>query len=265
MRKIPITAVVLATILLSVGCKDDGKEGPLDFETVSAEKTVSITSEQGAPQCKVQLTIASAVESQGERAKVVNKAVAMRLLDMESASLRTAADSFVNAYTESYKRNFAPLYREDSGDPEKRKWYEYHYNVTSETSSGRRGVTVYRATVDYYEGGAHGVNQRIVMNFDNETGQLLTLADVFVTGYEQPLSELLTEKLLEKTDTKDLEELRQKGFLYSMDMFPTENFELDKDGITFIYNAYEIAPYEQGIIELNIDYGDCKEILQGAD
>ena len=50
-----------------------------------------------------------------------------------------------------------------------------------------------------------------------------------------------------------------------MDMFPTENFVLDKDGITFIYNAYEIAPYEQGIIELNIDYGECKEILQESD
>lgn len=265
MRKILTTAVAMATMMLATGCKDDGKGGPLDFETVSAEKTVGITSQQGAPQCKVQLTIASAVESQGERAKAVNEAVAMRLLDMESANLRTAADSFANAYTESYRRNIAPLYREDSSDPEKRAWYEYHYNVTSETSSGRRGVTVYRATVDYYEGGAHGVNQRIVMNFDNETGQLLTLADVFVVGHEQTLSKLLTDKLLEKTDTKDVDELRQKGYLYSMDMFPTENFVLDKDGITFIYNAYEIAPYEQGIIELNIDYGDCKEILQGTD
>lgn len=252
-------------MILTVGCKNDGKGGPIDFETVSAEKTVGITSEQGVPQCKVQIEIASAVESQGERAKAVNEAVAQRLLDMESSSLRTAADSFANDYTESYRRNFAPLYREDSGDPEKRKWYEYHYNVTSEASSGQSGVTVYKATVDYYEGGAHGVNQHIVMNFDNETGRLLTLADVFVAGYEQTLSDLLLEKLLEKTNTKNVDELREKGFLYSMDMFPTENFVLDKDGITFIYNAYEIAPYDQGIIELNVDYGECKKILQGTD
>ena len=79
------------------------------------------------------------------------------------------------------------------------------------------------------------------------------------------MSKLLLEKLQEKTDTKNVDELRQKGFLYSMDMFPTENFALDKDGITFIYNAYEIAPYDEGIIELTVDYGDCKEILQGAD
>ena len=265
MRKILITTVAMGTMMLAAGCKGDGKGGPISFETVSAGKTVGITSEQGAPQCKVQLTIASAVESQGERAKAVNEAVTMRLLDMEATSLRTAADSFANVYTESYRRNMAPLYREDKGAPEKRAWYEYHYNVTSEAGSGRRGVTVYRATVDYYEGGAHGVNQRIVMNFDNETGRQLTLADVFAPGYEQTLSELLLEKLLEKTDTKNVDELRQKGFLYSMDMFPTENFELGKDDITFIYNAYEIAPYDEGIIELNIDYGECKKILQGTD
>ena len=265
MRKLLITVVAMGTMMLAIGCGGDGKGGTIDFETVSAEKTVGITAEEGAPQCKVQLQIASAVENQGERAKAVNEAVAQRLLDMEATSLRTAADSFANAYTESYQRNFAPLYREDRNDPEKRAWYEYHYNVTSEASSGRSGVTVYRATVDYYEGGAHGVNQRIVMNFDNETGRLLTLADVFAPGYEQTLSELLLERLLEKTDTKNVDELRQKGFLYSMDMFPTENFVLGKDDITFIYNAYEIAPYDQGIIELNIDYGDCKEILQGTD
>ena len=265
MRKLLMTAVTVATMMGAAGCGGDGKEGAIDFETVSTEKTVGITAGQGAPQCKVQLQMAAAVESQGERAKAVNEAIAERLLDMEATSIRTAADSFANAYTESYRQNLAPLYREDQGDPQKRAWYEYHYNVTGETASGRRGVTVYKATVDYYEGGAHGVNQRIVMNFDNETGRLLTLADVFAPGYEQPLGELLLEKLLEKTDTKNVDELRERGFLYAMDMFPTENFVLGKDDITFIYNAYEIAPYDEGIIELTVDYGECKKILQRTD
>ena len=251
-------------MLTFCSCSGDGSD-TLKFETVSAEKTVSINGAEGAPKCSVHLVLAAAAETDGELAANVNSTLAQRLLDMESTSLQQAADSFATIYTESYRRNMGPLYREDSGDPEKRAWYEYHYNVTGETAQGRRGMTVYTATVDYYEGGAHGINQRIVMNFDNKTGQLLTLASVFVPGYEQSLSQMLAEKLLEQTGSSNMDELREKGYLYSMEMFPSENFILGEDEITFIYNPYEIAPYEKGLTELTIDYGDCKEILQDAD
>lgn len=245
-------------------CTSD-KDEKLTFETVSTEKTVSISGEEGAPKCSVHLTLAAATESQGERSKAVNEVLARELLDQETTNMKAAADSFANTYTESYRRNIAPLYRDDRDDVNKRAWYEYHYNLTGKAEEGRRGVTVYTAEVDYYEGGVHGISQRLLMNFDNKTGRQLTLADVFSPGYEHRLNELLEEKLIEKTGTKDINELREQGYLYQTEMFATENFALGEDGITFIYNPYEIAPYDKGLTELTIDYGECKEILQDAD
>ena len=98
------------------------------------------------------------------------------------------------------------------------------------------------------------------MNIDNQTGKVLELNDVFVPGYETVLNEKLTQALLEKTDARDIGELRNRGYLYSMDMFAPENFVLGKENITFIYNAYEIASYSEGIIELALDYNDLEEI-----
>lgn len=257
--------VMLLTAMLAIcGCSGD-KSKTLTFETVNTEKTVSISGEEDAPKCSVHLTLAAVPEDQGERAANVNGTLAQQLLEIETTSLKLAADSFATIYTESYRRNMGPLYREDSSDPDKRAWYEYHYYVTGDASPGKKGVTVYTATVDYYEGGAHGIIQHIVMNFDNKTGKQLTLADVFAPGYEQKLTEMLSEKLMEQTGTSKLDELRQQGYLYVMDMFATENFALGKDGITFIYNPYEIAPYDKGMIELVIDYEQCNEILQSAD
>jgi hypothetical protein len=46
-----------------------------------------------------------------------------------------------------------------------------------------------------------------------------------------------------------------------MDMFPSENFILGKETITFIYNPYEIAPYEKGSIELTLSYSELDDIL----
>ena len=259
MKKIHFLAAI-AVAAITTACSSNGDGKGLEFETVKAKKTVSISNEAGAPQCSVNLQLDAAKGEPKERAEAINAAIALRLLDMEGITLSQAVDSFANKYTSDYRRNFAPLYREDRGDEEKRAWYEYHYNITGKTSSGREGVTVYTATIDYYEGGAHGINQRIVMNFDNKTGQQLTLADVFVPGYEQPLNELLQEALIEKVSAKDVDDLRSKGYLYSMEMFAPENFVLGEDEVTFVYNPYEIAPYAMGMVELTIDNDELTKL-----
>lgn len=253
-----LVTLAAATILTACGGNDTGEE--MTFESVKVEKTVSITNESGAPQCKVSLQLAAVKGGPAERAKAVNETLAKQLLGIEGVGLKVAADSFANKYTGDYIKNFAPLYREDRNDKQKRAWYEYHYNVTSDTKKGREGVTIYSATIDYYEGGAHGINQRLAMNFDNATGQLLMLDDVFVPGYQHKLCELLLEALTDKVEAKDTDELKAKGYLCAMDMFAPENFELGDDAVIFIYNPYEIAPYAEGIIELVIDNDELKEL-----
>ena len=59
----------------------------------------------------------------------------------------------------------------------------------------------------------------------------------------------------------NVKELKNHGYLYSMDMFPSENFILGQEAITFIYNPYEIAPYEKGSIELTLSYSVLDDIL----
>ena len=252
--------VAIAAAAICAACGSKSGDNSLKFKTVKVEKTVSIVKEEGAPKCSVNLQFEAAVGEPAERAKAINGAIADRLLNAECADLQQAADSFAGKYTSDYLENIAPLYREDRGDETKRPWYEHHYYITSETSEGREGITVYTATVDYYESGVHGINQRFVMNFDNQTGKLLTLDDIFVTGYMQPLNDLLLKALMEKTEAKDLNSLHDMGYLYSMDIFAPENFKLDKDHVTFIYNAYEIAPYSMGIIELVIDNDELEAL-----
>ena len=257
-----IYSLTLAVLTVACGGGADDNGSP-DFATVKADRTVSISQEQGAPQCQVHLSLAAAQNS--PQAETINQTVIAELLNFEgTTNLQQAADSFAAKYTSEYQHNFALLYREDRNDPEKRAWYEYHYNITSDAQQGRKGVTVYTALIDYYEGGAHGINQKLTMNFDNSTGKMLTLDDIFVPGFETALNRLLLQKLMEETDTKDIDNLRDKGYLYSMDMFAPENFILDEDGITFIYNPYEIAPYEKGMTELTLDYNELKEIWKSS-
>ena len=111
-----------------------------------------------------------------------------------------------------------------------------------------------------FEGGAHGYNQLLTLNFDKSTGKTVTLDDVLVPGYKVKLNALLQKALMEKADCKDINELHDKGYLFSMEMYPSNNFVLAQDGITFIYNPYEIAPYALGRIELTVSNADLEQL-----
>ena len=257
MRKI---GLFVTMTFLFLACSSD-EEGPILFESVTADKVVNLSNEDNSPTCKVHLQVQYATEENGYRAEVVNNVIQEKLLNLQELSMQQAVDSFANSYTTSYLQNFLPLYNQDRADESKRSWYDYHYVITSQTQGGKENSSVFIADIDYYEGGAHGISQQLILNFNNKTGVLLSLDDIFVPGYEDKLNAILLQSLCEKVGVEDIHGLHQNGYLFSMDMFPAQNFILNDETITFIYNPYEIASYDKGSTELTIALTDLKPIL----
>lgn len=254
---------ISALALLMAGCHG-GDENIVEFEPVVTDKKVTLSNEANSPTCTVHLALQEATKESAHPGELINAAVMKRLLDREESTVKLAAEAFANSYTDSYKNTMLPLYNQDRADTTKRAWYQYHYIINSSTQKGSKGTVVYLANIDYYEGGAHGINQLITMNFESKTGRQLTLQDIFATGYEQPLKDILLKALKAKTGCNTLTALRNKGYLYSMDIFPSENFILGEETITFVYNPYEIAPYAVGSTELIIPYSDVDKLLKNS-
>lgn len=249
--------------LMMIACGGNDKDA-IEFESFEVDKIAILSNDDPSPQCQVHLHMNQAKKTSGHRGELINAAVMKRLLDLEESSMKLAAETFADKYTQSYVTNMLPLYNQDRSDTLKRQWYEYHYIIKTSTQKGTKNSVVYLATIDYYEGGAHGINQLLTMNFDTNTGRLLTKDDIFAAGYEQPLQEMLLQALMEKTGLNSLSELHEKGYLYSMDIFPSENFILGDETITFVYNPYEIAPYALGSTELVLPYSQLNKILNNT-
>ena len=253
---------ILSTFLfLLAGCSSTDEV--TKFNVVTADKSVSLSAAEGSPQCNVHLELSYATEDNGHKAEIINNIIEQRLLDMQDLNMQEAADSFANEYTAQY-RTLLPLYNQDRGDGKKADWYNYHYILKTDVEQGYEGTSVYHAYLDYYEGGAHGVSQHLTINFEKSTGRQLMLADLFVPGYEHQLSAILQKALCAYAGVDNLNELKEQGYLYSMDMFPSENFIRGKDVMTFIYNPYEIAPYEKGCIELKVSYTEIDGLLSNS-
>ena len=57
------------------------------------------------------------------------------------------------------------------------------------------------------------------------------------------------------------QELEDMGYVTTGDLTPTENFYLGKDGITFYYNVYDIAPYVMGPVKITLPYEMMQHLL----
>lgn len=113
---------------------------------------------------------------------------------------------------------------------------------------------------DYeYTGGAHPSSNRFLINFQLQTRKRINLSDVFVSGYEDSLN-TLAEYYFRQARQLDFEtDLNEAGFDFESQKFKlNDNFGLESSGITFVFNAYEIAAYSEGSTEFTIPW---KELI----
>ncbi|MGN0845358.1 MAG: DUF3298 domain-containing protein [Kiritimatiellia bacterium] len=101
----------------------------------------------------------------------------------------------------------------------------------------------YRAEEYEYLGGAHGNTTITVLTIDRKTGRELKLEDFIPKEKHEALLRALREGAV-----------RKLGGEYPLlnEVEITDNFYLAEDGLHFIYNRYEIAPYAAGAIEVVI-------------
>jgi len=112
-----------------------------------------------------------------------------------------------------------------------------------------------------YTGGAHGMETIDYSVVSTRTGEEITLADIFITGYEPSLSSLLTRKLKEISGISPDAKLSENGFFID-EVVPNSNFYITDIGIGFLYNHYEIAPYVNGPTDILLPFQDLKDILK---
>lgn len=172
---------IIAAALLLCACGEI--EETVTFETVTAEKIAALSSDSIPPTCSVTIRLEQATAKSGRPGEIINSTVASRLFNRGDDGLKDAAQAFADEYTANYIKNLKLLYNQDKSDTTKLVWYYYHYIINSRTQTGSKGTLVYLTDINYREGGAHAVNQQIIMNFEEKTGRQLSLGDVFVEGY----------------------------------------------------------------------------------
>ena len=159
----------------------------------------------------------------------------------------------------------ALFYCEDEKDKEYESsigaWYSYYKGIESHVQLYEKNLLVYRIDYNEYTGGAHGIYMTTFLNMDLGLMRPLRLDDVFVGEYQEALTDLIWNQLMADNEAKTRAELEDMGYGSTGEIAPTENFYLDKDGVTFYYNVYDITPYAMGPVTVSIPFQMLEHML----
>ena len=273
MKKQTISFLAFAILASSVffSCKETKQKqyGNMEFDSIQVNETAHILSDTASPSCSLTIDYVYPVKADNQAlADSVNKALASACFGDAYRNLeaKTAVDSFKNTYVREYKSELQDLYLEDlknnKGDESVGGWYSYYQNIKTTPLTDNPKYLVYQIDMNEFRGGAHGSYSTFFLNFNPKTGHIVELDNVFLPGYKKELSDLLVNKLMKQVNASSLQDLQDKAYLQDTEMYPSENFRLGKDGITFFYNVYEIAPYSSGTTELTLSYEELKGLME---
>lgn len=168
----------------------------------------------------------------------------------------------VNSIEELYDSTLSDFKREVPGSIE--MGYPFNVALDRKINVAMNENNLFTFVVNQYQftGGAHGMTYLINYNFDATTGKQITLNEIFNPGYKEILRQRAEKYFRLKNNLEPNDNLEDAGFWFENNRFSlNENFLLEKDSLSFMYNQYEIAPYAFGQFEIKIPYSDIENII----
>ena len=123
----------------------------------------------------------------------------------------------------------------------------------------------YFATLSFlyyqYMGGAHGMFTTNYVVIDVKNGKKIKLNDIFDKTAITILEKKIIKKAYNYTGFENPTSLKDAGYLVNK-IEVTDNFSLTAEGITFVYQPYEIAPYSAGMPSFLFTWEEIKDLVK---
>lgn len=236
-------------------------------DSIKSESIIPLNNDTNSAACRVSMLFTYIAETNHNVIKdSVNQTLLRELLGSayENMDPVQAVDSFKTGYINRYRQEMAELLKigNDFSIDEHSGVLNYSKILKCRMVYKALGILTFRADTYEYTGGAHGMSNSFLFNFDLSNGKRFTLADIFAPQYEERLNDLLIKQLMKDNKVNSEKELEDLGYFITSPIFPSENFYFDKEDIIFLYNPYEIAPYSMGSTEISIPFEELSFLLK---
>ncbi|HSL82904.1 MAG TPA: DUF3298 and DUF4163 domain-containing protein [Thermoanaerobaculia bacterium] len=113
-----------------------------------------------------------------------------------------------------------------------------------------------------FTGGAHPNTFAALESFDLATGEPVALEDLVAEGAGARLEALGERHFRREREIPETESLEEAGFWFEDDRFHLpDNFAVTGDGLVFVFNPYEVAPYVFGPTRITLPWNELQGLL----
>lgn len=164
--------------------------------------------------------------------------------------LNFAIDNFVKANQQWINESQSELTYSVSSTP--------HYHGHKTLKNGNE-LELFSVGGNQYMGGAHGISWSNYYVFDMTNKRQLTLDDIVMPNQKPILEKLVKAEYIKylKENQLDPSEMAQ-----TWEFALTDNYSFTNQGVTFLYQHYEITPYVMGMPEFTIPYSQLKGVIK---
>ncbi|MGK0638139.1 DUF3298 domain-containing protein [Schleiferia thermophila] len=232
----------------------------VQYTIVTRSKEVGTCSNENMQCAKIQiqsLDIKSGITDQ--KAVNIELDIINEILMIEGNEAATAKniDDLIDVLLDEYKNLISTI---------KDYFLPWEVNYTINVVNNNLGLLTVEINYYSYRGGAHGNEYIKYVNYNLFDGAKVRVDSAFDMSKEfLSLCEQIFRKKY-KLDAKS--SLSESGFYFNADKFYIpDNYYIRDNLLHFIYNRYEIAPYSEGIIEIQVPLSDVfpyikSEVLQ---
>ena len=172
----------------------------------------------------------------------------------DTLNVQEAATRYADDLAAEFKELSAAMWRgwQKAGiaDPAAAQWSD---SIEGYFAGQNGPYRSYIVNLTDFTGGAHSNSTTRALVFDVTDGSPVTLDDLFVSDFNDVLTEILNRHVAESLSEEDIEDL------FEPTVSPTGNYILTSDSITFIYNPYEIGPYSIGTPSVSVPIKELKK------
>lgn len=250
MKNLSFTSAMLCVAALSASCC-----GQTEIETTTVGLSEEIALTEGRDnRLSVEISAEYPVfKTENEAGKTISSEITEALFGEEYMSMdpEAAVLAYKDALAQEYREENLPMLEEEGlENSASLNWSDL---VSGSIEGQKDNILSYVVVHHAFRGGAHGMTAVTAYNFDTKSGKEIQETDFFKNGYEEKLTKLLTARLPEAVGGPENMEM-----LFIQEVEPNDNFYITEDGVTFIYNHYEIAPYAMGIIKITIPWNELE-------
>lgn len=238
-------------ITLLTSCEEEIP--PPEFEEFNIDEVSTVDCDPEEENCAFISIQIPWAKNNNDRNKNINRHIeqhVITLIDFQEennfGSLEELSQNFIDNYEESAKE--FPEYN-----------IPWEASVTGRILTDSPELISMEFKLAIFTGGAHGFTSTSYLNLNPETGETYETGELFTPEF----SDFAESLFREKNEIPKDQPINSTGYFFEGDSFSLpQNIGFHRNRVILRYNAYEVASYSEGGIQIEIHKDEAKEYIK---